>query len=76
MYIELNEKHIETMEGCIDTVLSSGVKFILGSDAHMTRDVGKFTRVQAFVAEHRIPAERICGAGAEPVFRKKNGGKL
>lgn len=73
VYIELNEKHIDTLEDVIDTVLASGVKFILGSDAHATRDVGRFPKVTAFAAAHGIPAERICGAGAEPVFRSKKG---
>lgn len=72
VHIELNEKHIDTMEECIDTVLESGVKFILGSDAHATRDVGRFDKVKSFIAAHRIPPDRICGLGVEPVFRDKS----
>lgn len=73
VYIELNEKHIETMEDCIDTVLGTGVNFILGSDAHRTSDVGNFTRVKTFIERHNVPPERICGAGLTPQFRSKSG---
>lgn len=34
VHIELNEKHIETLEPMIEEALRCGVKFILGSDAH------------------------------------------
>lgn len=71
VYVELNEKHIETLEDCIDTVLATDVEFILGSDAHRTSDVGNFTRVKSFIERHAIPPERICGVGAKPHFRAK-----
>lgn len=71
VYVELNEKHIETLENCIEDIMRTGVKFILGSDAHRTDKTGLFPRVSAFVEKHGIPEERICGAGAEPVFRGK-----
>lgn len=71
VYVELNEKHIETLEGDIDEILATGVKFILGSDAHRTDKVGLFPRVSDFVKKHGIPEDRICGVGAEPVFRDK-----
>lgn len=71
VYIELNEKHIETMESAIGILLESGVTFILGSDAHRTAQTGLFPRVTEFIKRYGIPEERICGVGAEPRFKPK-----
>lgn len=73
IYIELNEKHIETLEGCIDILLQSDVRFITGSDAHRTDKVGSFARVKDFIARHGVPENRICGVGISPVFHSKKG---
>ncbi|MCI5819154.1 MAG: PHP domain-containing protein [Acidaminococcus sp.] len=70
-HIELNEKHIETLEPLIDEALKSGVKFILGSDAHKIINVGKFFRVKAFIEKHKIPLDRIVGVDCEFTTRKK-----
>lgn len=75
VYIELNEKHIDALEDSAEIALSSGAMFILGSDAHTTDKVGLFPRVEEFVKRHSVPEERICGAGAKPVFRDKRGGE-
>ena len=74
-YIELNEKHIDALEYSAEIALSSGAMFILGSDAHTTDKVGLFPRVEEFVKRHSVPEERICGAGAKPVFSDKRGGE-
>ena len=71
VYVELNEKHIDALEKYAEEAVASGVKFILGSDAHSTSKVGAFKRVEAFIARHNIPAERICGAGFSPVLHRK-----
>lgn len=71
VYVELNEKHIDALEEYAEEAVDSGVKFILGSDAHSTDKVGVFGRVESFVARHNIPAERICGAGFSPVLHRK-----
>ncbi|MDD4840099.1 MAG: PHP domain-containing protein [Clostridia bacterium] len=70
-YIELNEKHITTIEDDIDTILKSGVNFILASDAHKPQDIGKFPRVEQFILRHNIPLDRIVGIEMEPKFKPK-----
>ncbi|HKL93897.1 MAG TPA: PHP domain-containing protein [Clostridia bacterium] len=70
-YIELNEKHIDAFEDCIDIVLASGVNLILGSDAHRPKDIGKFTMVEDFIDRHHVPKDRIVGIGMEPKFKNK-----
>lgn len=71
-YLELNEKHIHSLENDIDAALKTKVKFIMGSDAHRVKDVGKFTRVREFIERHNIPFERIVGVGLEPKFKGEN----
>lgn len=73
VYVELNEKHIDALEECAEEVSESGVKFILGSDAHSTAKVGLFPKVEEFIERHGIPEDRVCGVGAKPVFRPKKG---
>ena len=75
VYVELNEKHIDALEGCVEEVLASGVEFILGSDAHSTDKVGRFDAVAAFIRRHGIAENRICGIGRKPVFHDKKGFK-
>ena len=75
LYVELNEKHIDALEGCVEEVLASGVEFILGSDAHSTDKVGRFDAVAAFIRRHGIAENRICGIGRKPVFHDKKGFK-
>ena len=75
VYIELNEKHVETLEKDVKIILDSGVKLIVGSDAHKPEKVGKFGRVAGFIAKYDIPADRIYGLGQKPVFKNKKKGK-
>ncbi len=74
-YFELNERHLADINGIDDgmrDILASGVNFILGSDAHRAKDVGKFTYVESFISRFGIRAERIYGAeGNLPAFRDK-----
>ncbi len=73
-YIELNEKHIETLEAHIDEALTSGVKFIIGSDSHTAKRTGSFSRVEEFIKKHSIPLERVFGIdGNAPEFKDKKG---
>lgn len=72
VYVELNEKHVETLEGCIDLALDMGVEFILGSDGHRKNATGSFERVEEFIRKHKIPPYSICGIdGKEPKIRNK-----
>lgn len=73
IYIELNEKHIDALEGSAEVLAASGAEFILGSDAHSTADVGVFPSVLEFLRRHGIAEERVCGIGKRPVFHSKKG---
>jgi len=76
VYIELNEKHIDALEQDIGFALESGVKFVLGSDAHSAKNTGGFGKVQRFIEKHGVPEERIYGAyGKLPKFKDKRGWK-
>lgn len=70
-HIELNEKHIETLEPMLDVAIASGVKFILGSDAHKVENVGRFDRVLKAVEKYKIPLDRIVGIDCQFTVRKK-----
>jgi len=73
-YIELNEKHIETLEAHIDGAINSGVKFIIGSDSHKKNRIGEFRRVEEFIKKYSVPLERVFGTdGNKPEFKDKKG---
>lgn len=76
IYIELNEKHIKDIEPCIGDVIESGVKLIVGSDAHTRNAVGRFNNVIALIEKYNIPTERIAGIGCEPKFKDKSNYKV
>ena len=76
VYIELNEKHIKQIEPCIGDIIESGVKLIVGSDAHTTGTVGKFTNTIALIEKYNIPTDRIAGIGCEPKFKDKSNYKV
>ena len=71
VHIELNEKHIETLEPMIEEALRCGVKFILGSDAHKAQKIGVFDRVSQVVEKYKIPYDKIVGVDLELNVRKK-----
>ncbi len=74
VYIELNEKHVETIEKDIETIIESDVKLIVGSDGHRPDKVGRFDRVADFIARHNIPEERVFGLKQKPTFKNKKKG--
>ncbi|MDE5601427.1 MAG: hypothetical protein K2J16_02910 [Clostridia bacterium] len=72
VYIELNAKHLDTLEGGIDEIIKSGVKFIVGSDAHDTKRTGKFKAIEEFIEKYSVPIDRVYGIdGRLPVFKDK-----
>ena len=72
VYIELNEKHIDKLEDFAADMIASGVNFIVGTDAHDTKKLGKITKTEAFVEKYGVPKERIFGIdGAKPTFKNK-----
>lgn len=72
IYVEFNEKHVDVLEENIEAILSSGVKLIVGSDAHSPRKIGKLDKVAEFIEKYQIPADRIYGLGVKPTFKEKN----
>lgn len=72
VYVELNEKHLPTMEKNIDTVLRSGVKLIVGTDSHRAYKIGHGDKIVKFIQKHNIPEDRVYGInGKKPVFKDK-----
>lgn len=72
VYVELNEKHIDVLENGIDAALNSGVKFIVGSDAHSVKKIGGFSKVEKFIDKHKIHLDRVYGIdGNSPTFKDK-----
>ena len=72
VYIELNEKHLDTLEDGIDGAIESGVNFIVGTDSHKAKKTGDFTAVEQFIIKHKIPMHRVYGVdGNMPTFKDK-----
>ncbi len=62
--LELNAKHLNDLNGWWSTLVESGVKFILNTDAHRPSDVGCLNKALERVLKEGISPERIvnyCG---------------
>ena len=62
---------MDVLEKNIEAILESGVKLIVGSDAHSPKNIGKLDRVAEFIEKYNIPADRIYGLGVKPTFKDK-----
>lgn len=72
VYVELNEKHIDVLEDGIEDMLNSGVNFIVGTDAHSAKKVGKIDKILEFIEKNDIPLERVYGIDTRvPKFKSK-----
>ncbi len=72
VYIELNAKHLDVLEESGKDIADSGVKLIIGTDAHDTRKTGKMDKVIDFINRHNIPLDRVYGInGNMPIFKDK-----
>ncbi len=65
-YIELNAKHLDAFLPYLDDALEVGVNFIVGSDAHRARDIGRFDEITKFIEENDIPKDRVFGTVENP----------
>ncbi len=65
-YIELNAKHLDAFLPYLKDALEVGVNFIVGSDAHRARDIGRFDEIEKFVKDNEIPAGRVFGTAENP----------
>ncbi len=71
-YIELNAKHLNDFLPLVGDAIESGVNFIVGSDAHSKKDIGKFGEVAKFITDNKIPLDRVFGTeGNLPKFKDK-----
>lgn len=57
--LELNGKRIQLNNSEIEAIKQSGVKLILGSDAHYSKNVGNMDLQREFISKHQIPLEKI-----------------
>lgn len=72
VYIELNEKHLDAIGDDAKAMIESGASFIVGTDAHSAKSIGKPLRVIEFVKKYNIPLDRVYGInGNAPTFKKK-----
>ncbi|NLZ25107.1 MAG: PHP domain-containing protein [Clostridiales bacterium] len=71
VYIELNEKHVDVIEPIIEQAVKSGVMFILGSDAHKSKNIAKFDKTISLIEKYKIPYDKIAGIGAPLKIRPK-----
>lgn len=72
VYIELNEKHIDTFCESAKDMIDSGVNFIIGTDAHSAKKVGKIDKIVDFIEKNNIPLERVYGIdGRLPRLKNK-----
>lgn len=70
--LELNVKHIvkNLGNGNFEKVLSTGVKFIASSDAHIPNRIGKLEVVEDFIEPYHLNANRLVNIGDKtPDFR-------
>jgi len=72
VYIELNAKHVSALADGITSAIDSGVKFIVGTDAHSADKTGEFRAVRDFIDGYGVPLDRVYGLeGNLPVFKDK-----
>ena len=65
-YIELNAKHLDAFLPHLADAMEVGVNFIVGSDAHRTRDIGRFDEIARFIKDNNIPMDRVFGTAENP----------
>ena len=61
-FIEINNRHLFFNENDINDMLATDCKFVIDSDAHRARVVGKHENAIAFAEKYKVPIERIMNA--------------
>ena len=69
IYIELNGKRINFTKEDIEKMVSTGVKFVIDSDAHSKHAVGKNHRAFNLVEKYKIPLDQIANIDKVPKFK-------
>ncbi len=65
--VELNEKHIEALKSEIENVIKSDVDFVVGSDAHKAKQVGKLEKIEAFIEKYNIDKNKVYGINGKEI---------
>lgn len=68
IFIELNGKRINFSKEDIETILKTGAKFIINSDAHHPLNVGKNHRAFNLIEKYKIPLDRVVNLNEIPKF--------
>lgn len=72
VYVELNEKHIDVLCEYAQDIVDSGVRLLVGTDAHSAKKLGKMKKIETFVKKYSIPQDRVYGLdGRAPSFKNK-----
>lgn len=71
-YIELNGKRIDFTDKEIKEMITTGVKFIISSDAHSADNVGLNHYAYALIEKYNIPHEQVVNLNKIPRFKTYN----
>ncbi len=69
--IELNCKHIGDLMPIMDELLNSDVRLIADTDAHKPSDVGDFHRLDAFLQQYDIGADKLVNLNETVIFPRR-----
>ena len=67
-YLELNERHCDFSSEEIKAMLQTKVNFIVNSDSHKPKKIGKFSKVEKLIIENNIPEDRVVNLNSLPKF--------
>ncbi|NCA92829.1 PHP domain-containing protein [bacterium] len=67
--LELNVKHFNLIKKDLEKLIETGVNFIVNSDAHQSRHIGRFEEIDNFLSALDIDRTRIANL-SKPVFRR------
>lgn len=71
VFLELNVKHFNLLERDFDKLMQTDVLFIASSDAHVSKRIGQFQKIDAFLLERGVDLSRVVNIGDKrPNFRR------
>lgn len=69
-YLEINNRHYEWSDENMRDILSTGVRFVVSSDAHKTSRVAEVSNALEVIKKFNIPAERVANIGGDFIPKK------
>ncbi len=72
VYIELNAKHLGFSDKQLKKMVETGVKFVIDSDAHRSKNIAKNNRAFAVIERLNIPHSQIANLNDFPKFKNYN----